>query len=120
MAIDPYSPCPCGSGKKLKFCCADLAADIEKITKLVAGEQPHAALKHVETLLAKQPDRASLLDIKAMIELSLNDLDAAQKTLEHFLKVAPENAAAHAQWALLAASQGDVAAAVSRLQDAWN
>ena len=28
------------------------AADIEKITKLVAGEQPHAALKHVETLLA--------------------------------------------------------------------
>lgn len=117
MAIDPYSPCPCGSGKKLKFCCADLAADIEKITKLVAGEQPHAALKHVETLLAKQPDRASLLDIKAMIELSLNDLEAAQKTLEHFLTVAPQNAAAHAQWALLAASQGDVAAAVARLQD---
>jgi tetratricopeptide (TPR) repeat protein len=118
MAIDHYSPCPCGSGKKLKFCCVDLAADIEKITKLVAGEQPHAALKLVETLLAKQPDRASLLDIRAMIELSLNDLEAAEKTLEHFLKVAPQNPAAHAQWALLAASRGEVTAAASRLQDA--
>ena len=118
MAIDPYSPCPCGSGKKLKFCCADLAADIEKITKLVAGEQPHAALKHVETLLAKQPDRASLLDIRAMIELSLNDLDAAEKTLTHFLQVAPQNASAHAQWALLAASRNEPLVAVGRLQDA--
>ncbi|MBL9165302.1 MAG: hypothetical protein JNL18_21420 [Planctomycetaceae bacterium] len=118
MAIDPYSPCPCGSGKKLKFCCVDLAADIEKITKLVAGEQPHAALKHVETLLAKQPDRASLLDIRAMIELSLNDLDAAEKTLEHFLSVAPQNPAAQAQLAVLAASRGEVIQAVTRLQDA--
>lgn len=118
MAIDPYSLCPCGSGKKLKFCCSDLAADIEKITKLVAGEQPHAALKHVESLLAKQPDRASLLDIRAMIELSLNDLDAAEKTLKHFLAVEPQNPSAHAQWALLAASRNEVVDAVSRLQDA--
>jgi tetratricopeptide (TPR) repeat protein len=118
MAIDPYSPCPCGSGKKLKFCCSDLAGDIEKVTKLIEGEQPHAALKHVETLLAKQPDRSSLLDIKAMIELSINDLDAAEKTLAHFLKVAPQNPAAHAQWALLAASRGEALPAVSRLQDA--
>jgi tetratricopeptide (TPR) repeat protein len=118
MAIDPYSPCPCGSGKKLKFCCVDLAADIEKITKLVAGEQPHAALKHVESLLAKQPDRASLLDIRAMIELSLSDLDAAEKTLQHFLAVAPQSPTAHAQLALLAASRGEAAVAVARLQDA--
>lgn len=118
MAIDPYAPCPCGSGKKLKFCCSDLAGDIEKITKLVEGEQPHAALKHAETLLAKQPDRASLLDIRAMLELSLDDLEAAEKTLQHFLAVEPRNPSAHAQWAILAASNGDVEVSVSRLQDA--
>ncbi|HEX6960667.1 MAG TPA: hypothetical protein VF175_02280 [Lacipirellula sp.] len=118
MAIDPYAPCPCGSGKKLKFCCHDLAADIEKISKFVEAEQPHAALKHVEHLLEKTPDRASLLDIRAMLELSLHDFDAAEKTLGHFLKVAPENPAAHAQKAILAAGRGHTPEAVSHLQDA--
>src|SRR5688572_12461427 len=118
MAIDPYAPCPCGSGKKLKFCCHDLAADIEKVSKLVESEQPHAALKHVSHLLEKSPDRASLLDIRAMLELSLHDFDAAEKTLEHFLKVAPENPSAHAQKAILAAGRGHAPEAVSHLQDA--
>jgi hypothetical protein len=118
MAIDPYAPCPCGSGKKLKFCCNDLAADIEKVSKLVESEQPHAALKHVAHLLEKSPDRASLLDIRAMLELALHDFDAAEKTLEHFLGVAPDNPSAHAQKAILAASRGHTQEAVSHLQDA--
>ncbi|HYO26432.1 MAG TPA: hypothetical protein VEQ85_15935 [Lacipirellulaceae bacterium] len=118
MAIDPYAPCPCGSGKKLKFCCADLAADIEKIDKLAASDQPHAALRHVEKLLAKEPDRASLLDIRAMLELSMHELDAAEKTLQHFQAKHPDNSSAHAQAALLAAALGDPAKAVARLQDA--
>ena len=118
MAVDPYSPCPCGSGKKLKFCCADLAGDIEKITKLVSSEQPHAALKHVEQLLAKDPNRASLLDMRAMLELALDDLDAAENTLAHFLAVDPDNPAALAQWAILAAARGETLPAIARLQDA--
>jgi hypothetical protein len=118
MAVDPYSVCPCGSGKKLKFCCSDLVADIEKISKLVESDQPHAALKHVEKLLAKEPDRPSLLDMRAMLELSLHEHEAAEKTIEHFLRVAPENPAAHAQAAMLAADRGDTAAAVEKLQDA--
>ncbi len=118
MAVDPYAPCPCGSGKKLKFCCADLAADIEKIDRLAASDQPHAALVHVDKLLAKEPDRASLLDIKAMLELALHEFDAAEKTLQHFLANHPDNPSAHGQAALLAAARGDTQKAVARLQDA--
>jgi tetratricopeptide (TPR) repeat protein len=118
MAVDPYALCPCGSGKKLKFCCSDLAPDIEKITKLVESDQPHAALKHVEKLLAKEPDRPSLLDIQAMLQLSLHEHDAAANTIEHFLKVSPDNPAAHAHAAMLAADSGDTAQAVEKLQDA--
>jgi len=118
MAVDPYAPCPCGSGKKLKFCCSDLAPEIEKISKLVSSEQPHAALKHVEHLLAKEPNRPSLVDIRAMLELSLNELAAAEKTIAHFLAIAPENAAAHGQGAILAAARGQTDDAVAKLQDA--
>src|SRR5262245_31617767 len=118
MSVDPYAQCPCGSGKKLKFCCADLVADIEKIDKLASSDQPHAALRHVEKLLVKEPDRASLLDIRASLELALHGYDAAEKTLQHFLAKHPDNAAAHAQAAILAAAHGESAKAVARLQDA--
>ena len=36
--------CPCGSGKKLKFCCSDLVGDIEKIHRMIEGDQPRAAV----------------------------------------------------------------------------
>ena len=55
MALNPYSPCPCGSGKKLKFCCGDLATEIEKIYQMIQGDQPRGALKHAEQLLEKKP-----------------------------------------------------------------
>ncbi|QDS97583.1 SEC-C domain-containing protein [Adhaeretor mobilis] len=118
MAIDQYSPCPCGSGKKLKFCCSDLAHEIQKIEKLVSGEQPHAALKHVEHLLDKQPERASLLDLKASIEMGLDQLEDAQSTIQVYLLTHPDNPSAYGQAAIMAAAKGETAAAVGALQEA--
>ncbi len=118
MAIDPYSPCPCGSGKKLKFCCSDLATEIEKVQQMVDGEQPHAALKHVEQLLKKQPNRESLLDLYISLQLAMHDLDAARETIQVFLAAHPNNASAHAQAALLAASTETGTKAIGPLQDA--
>lgn len=118
MALDPYVPCPCGSGKKLKFCCSDLAPDMEKVQRMIAGEQPHAALKHVEFLLEKQPDRASLLDLQANLQLSLHEFAAARKTIDHYLAKHPKNAAAHAQRAVLWAASEAGTKALGPLQDA--
>jgi tetratricopeptide (TPR) repeat protein len=118
MALNPYALCPCGSGKKLKFCCSDLAPDIEKVQKMIAGDQPHAALKHVEKLLEKQPDRASLLDLKANLELSMHEFEAARETIAHYLAKHPKNPAAHAQRAVLLAATKSGLAAVGPLQDA--
>ena len=85
MAVDPYAMCPCGSGKKLKFCCSDLVGEIEKIHRMIEGEQPRAALRHAEQTLATHPGRASLLDLKATLEMSLGDLDAARQTVKEFV-----------------------------------
>jgi tetratricopeptide (TPR) repeat protein len=104
MAVDPYAPCPCGSGKKLKFCCSDLLGEIEKVQRMLEGDQPRAALAHLEKTLAKNPGRASLLDLKASIEMSLGDLERAQQTVQQHLDSDPKNPSAHAQAAILAAS----------------
>ena len=118
MAINPYSPCPCGSGKKLKFCCGDLATEIEKVYQMIQGDQPRGALKHIEQLLAKNPDQGTLLDLKASLEVSLHDFETADKTIEHFLNAHPESATAHAQRAIYAAATQNGSAGIDPLQDA--
>lgn len=116
MAVDPYALCPCGSGKKLKFCCADLAGEIEQIHRMLEGDQPRAALQHVQQVLADHPGRASLLDLKGTLELTLGDKEAARATIDEFLKTAPDNASAHACQAMWLASANDARGAVDALQ----
>lgn len=118
MSVDPYAPCPCGSGKKLKFCCSDLVHEIEKIDKLIQADQPRAALARCEQLLAKSPQRASLLDLAAMLKLSLEDVDGAAALVEQFLAAHPESPTAHSHAALLAAAREDAPAAVAEVQSA--
>jgi len=118
MSLDPYALCPCGSGKKLKFCCADLAGDIEKIHHMITGEQPHAALRHVEQALERLPGRASLLDLQAMLEISLNELEKAETTVQVFLQAHPHNPSALADQALLFTKTSGGRAAVAPLQQA--
>jgi hypothetical protein len=118
MALDPYSLCPCGSGKKLKFCCADVASDIEKIHRMIEGDQPRAALRHVDQTLATHPNRASLLDLKAALELSLEDLDAARQTVDKFVAAHPDSPNALACKALLLAETKQARPAADALQRA--
>ncbi len=103
--MDPYGLCPCGSGKKLKFCCADLAGDIEKIHRMINGDQPRAALRHVEQSLAAHPGRASLLDLKATLEISLDEIEAARATVDEFVAKHADSPTAHASRALYFAQQ---------------
>jgi tetratricopeptide (TPR) repeat protein len=118
MSVDPYAMCPCGSGKKLKFCCTDLVGEIEKIHRMIEGEQPRAALRHAEQTLASHPGRASLLDLKATLELSLGEIDAARETITKFVATNSDSPTAHACQALLLAETRDGRAAIESLQKA--
>ena len=45
MTTNNYAPCPCGSGKKMKFCkCVDQPHEYETIMRLLEGGQEVAAL----------------------------------------------------------------------------
>lgn len=60
MAVDSYSLCPGGRGKKIRFCCPDLIKELEQIDKMLEGEQFAAGLAFVETLEKQHPDCACL------------------------------------------------------------
>src|SRR5947209_1722313 len=100
MAIDVYAPCPCGSGKKTKFCCAPIVEEMQKAQRLLAGDQPRQALQIVDKIEKSHPDNAWAAATHAEILLSLGETDAAKNHLEAVVKAHPEYAPALAQLAI--------------------
>jgi hypothetical protein len=75
-------------------------------------------LRHVDQTLVTHPKRASLLDLKASLELSLGELDAARRTVDEFVSAHADSPTAHACRALLLAETEDARGAASALQRA--
>ena len=89
MANDPYSSCPCGSGKKLKFCCGEFLPDLQRAFRL-RENQPEAAVKMFRDLLRKHPDKDVIL---RELTLTLNELGLsaeARQEVANFLKTHPD------------------------------
>ena len=90
MALDPYSLCPCGSGKKLKFCCTDIVNDMLKALQLHEGGQSRAALKILQKLHAQEPGRAWPATSLAGILLFLEEPAQAREALVALLQDTPD------------------------------
>jgi len=119
VAIDPYQPCPCGSGKKIKFCCsADITHDLEKIEEALANEQRMVALDHINRSLAAHGERASLLTYKAMVHLELREYQNAREDVARLLAVMPDSTAGLSLAAMLDCLDGNPYEAVKHLQQA--
>ena len=115
MPVGPYSPCPGGTGKKVKFCCPELLGELQKIERMLEAEQYQACLRHVEHLEKAHPDKACLLSTKAMLLRGLGRLDDARATVTAFLQKHPDNPVALAESAMLAATTQDGRVAIEPL-----
>jgi predicted Zn-dependent protease len=60
MPPDPYQPCPCGSGKKFRWCCAPYFASVEKAFEQENQGQHEAALQTIKGLLTAHADNPSV------------------------------------------------------------
>ncbi|HEX4608125.1 MAG TPA: tetratricopeptide repeat protein [Urbifossiella sp.] len=60
MPLDPYVSCPCGSGKKFKWCCAAYFATVEKAFDQERVGQHEAALATIKTLTQGHADQPAV------------------------------------------------------------
>jgi hypothetical protein len=119
MAIDLYAYCPCGSGKKVKFCCRDLAGEFEKIERMIEAGQRQACLDYILQLEKKFPNRTYLLTLKAELQRALGLIQEADGTVASLLQRQADNPVAWAESALQALQEaGGIATAIDRLQRA--
>ncbi len=108
MTIDSYAPCPCGNGKKLKFCkCVEQPQELETIMRLAEGGQELAALDRINQLLAKTPNTAWLLAIKCELSLAMQEFETFRETSIRFLKLKPDNPLALVMRSMVAANDGE-------------
>lgn len=91
MSIDTYAPCPCGSGKKLKFCCHVIAGDVEKVNKLRETNQSRLAWQNLEKLERKHPGNPWVSISRAEILLEDGDVDEASEILETLVQAEPDH-----------------------------
>ncbi|APZ94820.1 tetratricopeptide repeat protein [Fuerstiella marisgermanici] len=89
MSHDPYSPCVCGSGKKLKFCCQDILSEMIRVEKLVES-QPDAAEKLLRSLMTKHQDKEIVVTQLSAILMRKGNYTEAREQLVEFLRRHPD------------------------------
>ncbi|MBS0203252.1 MAG: hypothetical protein JSS49_10165 [Planctomycetes bacterium] len=91
MPLAPYDPCPCGSGKKLKFCCQSIADEMDRALRLMDGNQPRVALQQLESLARKHPSNTWIGTTRALILLELGEAAASRDILRTLLGQNPDH-----------------------------
>ncbi len=116
--VDSYSPCPCGSDKKFKWCCQKVEAYAERGHRLEDNGQLDAALAAYDEGLAKVPRNPWLLLRKSVLLIELQKLDEAKWCVAALLQSQPDHVgAAVLLCRLVLATEGPIAA-VAELQRA--
>src|ERR1700722_4701915 len=79
MEFDVYAPCPCGSGKKLKFCCAPIVEDMAKVARLQAADQSRQAMAILEKLDKSHPQNPWVNTVFAEVLIGLQEPGQAKR-----------------------------------------
>jgi len=88
--MDSYALCPCGSGKKVKFCCQAILPEMGKIERLQQNNQPRMALQLIDKLLKEHKENAWLNNQRAMALIGDDRYEEARDWLVAFLRKFPD------------------------------
>ena len=121
MTIDSYSFCPCGSGKKIKFCkCKDSVGELDRVLKMIEGGQLIAALDRLNQILEEYPSAAWALAIRGRLLLDLREYKSLAENAERFVRLQPSNPIALAQKSAGELFNGNVKSATETLLQGLN
>jgi tetratricopeptide (TPR) repeat protein len=89
MALDAYSPCPCGSGKKFKWCCQPIYATIQRAFAQEAEGQHDTALRLMDEVTAQHAGNPEAWGQKATLLAQHGKFEEAEAALEKAFALNP-------------------------------
>ena len=117
MAIDAYSMCPGGRGKKIRFCCPDMLKDLQDLNNLMQEGQMNTAVMRIEGLEKTHPDCACLKAAKCVCLRLGGRIDEFMELARKFYAEEPTNIKAISECSIAEATGGDAGKALSLLVD---
>ena len=118
MALDAYASCPCGSGKKFKWCCQPIHVDIDRAYRQDAEGQHEAALKIMADLVAAHPSNPEAWGRQAHLLYQNNKVEEAEKALDKAFECNPEYPFGLFLRGIFRYQEGEIAGAVYLLRKA--
>jgi tetratricopeptide (TPR) repeat protein len=112
MATDIYGPCPCGSGKKFKWCCQPIRAQMDRAFLLEEEGQHEAALRTMDEIIAAHPTNPEPLGGKAELLYNQGKVEEAEETLQKALDVNPRYPFGHLLRGQFREHEGELVGAV--------
>jgi tetratricopeptide (TPR) repeat protein len=82
MTTDPYAQCPCGSGKKFKWCCQPIYAGINRALEQDANGQHEAALKTIDDVTREHAGNPEAWGQKAKLLYANGKVEEAEEALQ--------------------------------------
>ncbi len=86
---DPYSPCPCGSGKKFKWCCQPIYAGINRALEQDANGQHEAALHTIDEVVREHGGNPEAWGQKAKLLYANGKAEEAEEALQRAFALNP-------------------------------
>ncbi len=119
MTVDQYAICPCGNGKKIKFCkCKDSLPELDRVMTMIEGNQVVPAIDKLNQVLSDHPDAAWALAIKGRLMMELREYDKLAENADRFVRLQPSNPIALSQRAAAQMFHGAIDKATLSLLEA--
>lgn len=112
MSFDAYSPCPCGSGKKFKWCCQPIYVQMDKAFRQEAEGQHDAALRLMDEVVAEHPDNPEAWGRRAELLYQNGRFDDAENSLQKALEVSPNYPFGHLLRGMFRQNEGEIPGAL--------
>jgi tetratricopeptide (TPR) repeat protein len=110
--MDLYSACPCGSGKKFKWCCQPIRQQMDKAFRQDADGQHEAALKTMDEIVAAHATNPESWGQKAQLLYQNGKLDEAETALQKALELNPNYPFGHLLRGLFRQHEGELPGAL--------
>jgi tetratricopeptide (TPR) repeat protein len=123
MPLDPYVSCPCGSGKKFKWCCSPYFAQVEKAFEQERLGQHEAALHTIRDLTKSHPTQPAVWGYYAQFLYNLGQtqqteadqtryVEQAEEALSEALRLNPNFGMAHFLRGMFRQNEGELLGAL--------
>jgi tetratricopeptide (TPR) repeat protein len=118
MAFDPYSKCPCGSGKSFKWCCQPIHVDIDRAFSQEEAGQHEVALKIMADVVAAHPANPEAWGRQAQLLYQNDRVEDAEKALDKAFECNPDYPFGHYLRGMFRLHEGEIAGATKLLRRA--